>query len=542
MRVSSTLFFRTGLDSINAQQSDLLHLYKQIGTGKRLLTPSDDPLASAQTINLSQSQSLNERFSENRQVAMRSLGTAESTLGDATLLMQDIKTRLVEASNGTLSDADRSTLATVLQGARDSLLGMANARDGAGQYVFSGSKGDIEPFQQINGNVVYKGDQVQRLIQADQTRQIAGSDVGLDVFARATPGSSAYLTRMEPVAGVLPQGTGQMGGPQVQDVGHSDYGKALSVAFKDDAGVIKYTVSVKDPATGSSVSMPDERVYDPANPVLDLSTTNANSSPAGAQQAMVKVSFEGIPANGDTFVIEPASSPGYVSSVQAASGSTLKVSSSRIIDFAVAKPGYTYDLEFTSDAKFDVIVRDAYGAVDTSQSMTGLDFIPGRENTIDLPYGMQVKLTGTPKGPVTGPPLVPGDKVSIVPNETPTDLNIFDALDNVIAALKGDVMTDPSQAAQFRSAIATAMQRTDVVYDNILTVRSSVGTRLNELESLDANGAQRGLGYAAEMTRLEDLDYYTATTQLQLRSSALEAASLAFRRIQSLSLFNQGQG
>lgn len=542
MRVSSTLFFQTGLNSINAQQSDLLHLYKQIGTGQRMLTPSDDPLAAAQTINLSQSQSLNERFSENRQVAMRSLGSAEGTLNDATLLMQNLKTRMVEASNGTLSDSDRSTLATVLQGARDTLLGIANAKDGSGQYLFSGAKGTTEPFQEVNGNVVYRGDQVQRLVQADQTRQISVSDVGLDVFARATPGSSVYLTRMEPLAGLLPQGTGQIGGPQVQDVGHSDFGKSLSVAFETDGASIQYTVSVTDPADAGNVVTYGPRTYDPANPLLDLSTFNANASPAGAQQAMVKVSFEGIPADGDTFVIEPASSPGYVSSVDPASGSTLKVNSSRITDFAVAKSGYTYDLEFTSDTKFDVIVRDANGAVDTSQSMTGLDFIPGRENTIDLPYGMQVKLTGTPKGPVTGPPLVPGDKVSIVPNETPTDLNIFDALDNVIAALKGNVSTDPSQAAQFRSAIATAMQRTDVVYDNILTVRSSIGTRMNEIESLDANGAQRGLGYAAEMTRLEDLDYYTATTQLQLRSSALEAASLAFRRIQSLSLFNQGQG
>ncbi len=35
MRISSNLFFQTGLKSINAQQSDLMHLYQQIGSGQR---------------------------------------------------------------------------------------------------------------------------------------------------------------------------------------------------------------------------------------------------------------------------------------------------------------------------------------------------------------------------------------------------------------------------------------------------------------------------------------------------------------------------
>lgn len=428
MRVSSTLFFQTGLNSINAQQSDLLHLYKQIGTGKRMITPSDDPLAASQSINLSQSQSLNARFSENRQVAMRSLSTAESTLSDATLLMQDIKTRLVEVSNGTLSDADRSTLSSVLKGARDSLLNMANAKDAAGQYLFSGSKGTTEPFQKdASGVVSYAGDNVQRLVQADQTRQIAASDIGTDIFSRATPGSSLYLTQGQANSKEgtsLPAGTGEMGGPQLLDIGHKDYGKTYQLEFgtQNADGTYAFTVTTTgdNPGDGPITYTGN---YDPANPVLQL--------PPGPDP-MVKVSFSGSPADGDTYQIEPAAG---------------------------------------------------------------------------------------------------------------NDVNVFNALGDLINLLDDkSVSLDPNAAANFRTVLSTAMQRTDIVYDNVLTVRSSIGTRLNELDSLEANGDQRGLGYAQEMTRLEDLDYYTATTQLQLRSSALEAASLAFRRIQSLSLFNQGQG
>src|SRR3546814_9158962 len=106
MRISSSLFFQTGLNSINAQQSDLMHLFQQIGSGQRMVTPADDPLAAAQAINISQSQSLSAQYAANRDVAKFDLNTEENTLNSVTLLMQDIKTRLVQAGNGTLSRSE----------------------------------------------------------------------------------------------------------------------------------------------------------------------------------------------------------------------------------------------------------------------------------------------------------------------------------------------------------------------------------------------------------------------------------------------------
>src|SRR5690606_36452205 len=95
MRISSNLFFQTGLNSINAQQSDLVHLYKQVGSGKRMVTPSDDPLASAQAINVSQTLAMGERYAANRKVANQNLGMQDDVLSSVTLQLQDVKTRLV---------------------------------------------------------------------------------------------------------------------------------------------------------------------------------------------------------------------------------------------------------------------------------------------------------------------------------------------------------------------------------------------------------------------------------------------------------------
>lgn len=429
MRISSSLLFQTGLQSINAQQSDLMHLFQQIGSGRRMVTPADDPLAAAQSINIRQSQSMNLRYAENREVAKSNLGIEENTLSSIVDLMVDVKTRLVEAGNGTMSDADRMTLSNVLQHARTTMLGLANATDGNGQYLFSGSRGDVMPF---DDGGVYQGDASQRLIQVDQTRRMAGSDVGSDIFQRATPGVTTYLTA-----------AGKPGG----NIG---------------TGVIS-TASVYK----SDELQPDYR-----------------------------------------FQIEFDTADSY-----------------RVVVIDTSAPG-------------DVVVNPIDHA--PLPDWTGPHpFDPGSDNLIQLPFGVQVKLSGHPAGP--NDPLEPGDTFTVAPAAS-QNLNVFETLDAVIQALEQPFEADPVAQAHFQNVLASSIQRLDVNYDNVLTVRASVGARFNELEALDANGELRNLGYRGDLSRLEDLDYYTATTQLDLRKSALEAATLAFRKIQNTTLFAMGTG
>lgn len=416
MRISSSLFFQTGLNAINAQQADLLHLYQQAASGQRMVTPADDPLGAAQSVNLSQSQSMNERYAANRNVLKVNLGTEENTLGSVATLLSDIKTRLVEAGNGALSDADRATLADVLKNSKEMLFGLANATDGNGQYLFSGFAATQPAFvKNSNGSVSYAGDAGERLIQADPTRRIITGDRGSDVFMGAPAGSRVYLTQ----AAAGNQGTGLIGSPAVTDPQGPHVGMPFTIEFSETAGpnpVLQYTVRTFD-QTGNAVTV------GPSDYAAD---TVALQLPGG-----VRVAFSGLPKAGDSFSVEPAAHPG-------------------------------------------------------------------------------------------------------------TDLNVFGTLDAIIKALETPIEGDPLGGARLGNALASAMQRIDVNYDQALTVRASVGSRLNEIEAIDANGASRGLSYSNQLSKLEDVDYYTVTTQLELRRAALEAAALAFKKIQGTSLFNMG--
>lgn len=412
MRISTSLLFSTSLTTINNQEADLMHLMRQMGEGRRMTSPADDPLAAAQSINIAQSQALNQRYADNRMVAMRDLGSEENTLESLVLLLQDVQTRVIEAGNGMLSDADRATLSDVLANAKESMLGLANATDGNGQYLFSGSQGQTLPYQLVSGRYQYMGDTLQRNIQADQTRQIAGGDVGKDIFNRAQPGTRAYTTTA---------GTATL------------------------------------PNTGTGI-----------------------------------------------------------------------VSKASITDNALAQTNQAFKVDFTSPTAYTVTVMDV--SVDPATVVDGptaFSLLPGAQ-TLDLGHGMQVQFEGAPQA---------GDTFGVDPLAH-TDVNVFDTIDNLITALNTPASGDAIAMANLRNVLNSSIQRFSTSYDNVLTVRASVGARMNELEALDSNGIQRNLGYATALEDLEGLDYYDATMKLNLRKMALEGATLAFKTIQNMSLFN----
>src|SRR5690554_5037001 len=288
MRISSNLFFQTGLNSINAQQADLVHLYRQVGSGKRMVTPSDDPLAAAQAINVSQTLAMSERYAANRQVASQNLGMQDNILGTVTLQLQDVKTRLVEAGNGTMSDVDRNMLAEVLQGARDSLLNLANSTDGNGQYLFSGSKGNSAPFTDAG---VYVGDSSQRLVQVDQTRRIAAADLGIDIFSRAAPGTVGFVT----IPGTDNPGTGVFGKTVITNAQGSAMGKTVEITFTNET---EYEVKLGGVQVDDGATPPAAAVFTYTGPSGKLL--------GGAFG--VELDFSGVPADGATFTLVPQSS------------------------------------------------------------------------------------------------------------------------------------------------------------------------------------------------------------------------------------------
>jgi len=177
------MMYQQNMRGITDSQSAWLKYGEQMSTGKRVNRASDDPVAASQAVVLSQAQAQNSQFATARTFATQRVSIEESTLSQVTTAIQSAQEKIVNAGNGTLSDDDRASLATELQGIRDQILNLANSTDGNGRYIFAGYKTDTAPFDD-QGN--YVGGTLNVEQQVDTSRTMVIGHTGNLVFDSAT--------------------------------------------------------------------------------------------------------------------------------------------------------------------------------------------------------------------------------------------------------------------------------------------------------------------------------------------------------------------
>ena len=282
MRISTNTIFEAGGARISDLQVGINRTAQQISSGRRILNPSDDPVGSARALVISQADSVNDQFAVNRRNASNNLSIAEGVLGGVTTILHNVKTSIVAAGNGVLSDVDRNSIANELQGHFDELLSLANSSDGSDGYLFSGFSSSI-PYAKTQAGAQYNGDQGQKYLQVDTSRQIALSDVGPAIFGNIRTSTTQFNT----------------------------------VANPSNTGQTVATTSINVPTSGNLTGHNYDVVFDNtgANFSIINKTTGATVVPTTSYVSPQTVTFDGIdltltntpgaPAPGDHFSIQP---------------------------------------------------------------------------------------------------------------------------------------------------------------------------------------------------------------------------------------------
>ncbi|MDT8387890.1 MAG: flagellar hook-associated protein FlgL [Thiogranum sp.] len=190
MRISTMQMFRQGIDSILSQQTEVVRTQNQLSTGKRIISPSDDPTGAAQLVGLSETARITEQFLRNSDQARARLEQEDSSLGSIMESLQRARELAVRGLNDTNSAEQRIGLAKEVHQLLDEVMGLANYKDSNGNYLFSGFQVNTVPFTDNGGGTFsYAGDSGQRQIQIGAGRQISDGDSGQAVF-RDIPGVS----------------------------------------------------------------------------------------------------------------------------------------------------------------------------------------------------------------------------------------------------------------------------------------------------------------------------------------------------------------
>ena len=298
MRIATSMIFDTGVSNMNQQTAAALKLTQQISSGKRIITPSDDPVAAAQVLQVQQAKDINGQYTTNLNNAQSALGLEDTQLSTITDALTRIRELTIQGGNSILSASNRQSIAVELRARFDQLLGIANATDGTGQYLFSGYKGNTQPF---TGNVdsmiaapasdvAYLGDDGQRALQISPSNQLAISDSGNDVFRRIAAGNGYFTTTYAAGnTGTAVIDTGTVTNPAAWT---ATANKPLTLSFAVVAGVTTYTVT--DSAT------PTPNTLASGNYVPGQAITLAGQG--------ISFTVSGAPANGDSFTVAASSS------------------------------------------------------------------------------------------------------------------------------------------------------------------------------------------------------------------------------------------
>ncbi|MEL4014526.1 flagellar hook-associated protein FlgL [Dryocola clanedunensis] len=188
MRISTQMMYDQNMRGVTSAQSEWLRYGEQMSTGKRVNRPSDDPIAASQAVVLSQAQSQNSQYALARTFATQKVSLEENVLGQVTTAIQSAQERIVNAGNGTLSDDDRASLATDLEGIRNQILNLANSTDGNGRFIFAGYKTESAPFVEnaTTGKVGYEGGSTGITQTVDAARTMTIGHTGKEVFNSVT--------------------------------------------------------------------------------------------------------------------------------------------------------------------------------------------------------------------------------------------------------------------------------------------------------------------------------------------------------------------
>jgi flagellar hook-associated protein 3 FlgL len=401
------MMFDTSTQNMMKLQSGLYKLQNQMSTGRSILTPSDDPVAAAQALEISQRQSVNNQFIDNQANAASQLSGLESTLRSASDLVSNVMVSATEANNPNISATSRQAIVANINESFNQLLGLANSTDGQGQHMFSGLRGNTTPFTVSgspgNRTITYGGDDGARQLQVDSGRIMDVSAPGSNVFGRIPQGNGQFSFS----DAATNTGTGTLG-PSSNISGYD--GSTYKLTFTAP-GV--YTLDVTT-ASGSVTSTPGQ-VYTPGSDIV---------LPSAAAAQQIKINISGTPAVGDTFSVDPAANQ-----------------------------------------------------------------------------------------------------------------DIFTTLDKMVKALNANVSSSATTKAAYQNQITQITQNLSQAFDHLLTAQTSVGARQLELQNLGNAGSDRNLQYQADLSKLQDLDYTKATSDMANQKMVLEAAQLSFKQISQMSLF-----
>ncbi len=195
MRITMNMQKNETLLTLNDQQEQINQLSQEISSGVKLTSPSDDPSAWSQAMNVQQSLREYNSFLGGINFATGWDQATESALSQLSDLVSQAKQIAISASSAN-STSQNAALASQLDGILQQAVTLANSQYGD-QYIFGGTSTTTAPFSidDSTGTVNYSGDSNSIKVKTSSSDASSGGSTvvnltGDQVFSYSSGGST----------------------------------------------------------------------------------------------------------------------------------------------------------------------------------------------------------------------------------------------------------------------------------------------------------------------------------------------------------------
>ena len=537
-----------GVQNILRQQAEVVRSQDQLSRGERILAPSDDPSAASRVIDLNEAISQIGQFDENANYATQRLNLEETTLTSVNNVLQRVRELAIQAGNtGTYDLESEQAIASELREKLDELLDYANTQDENGDYLFSGFQSRTQAFTTDGlGNFFYNGDEGQLGIQIGSNRQVIANDSGAEVFQLVREGNGVFATDAHTTNG----GTARIStGTVVDPSAYQAQDFTIRFASPPD------TYDVINTTTGATVLA--------AQPYVDGGAITFNG---------VEVDISGQPAAADEFTVRASRNQDIFTSIHDLITSLETPGSGNVrgtLGGDYINNGWDAGETITFDITFDgqtVNVSVPTGGAPTNNTISAaiMASIGGDANVTTNPDG-SLTLAGTTPG-LDATFYLDGTDVRFITHGADGTATQSVVINNMADSGSGDAVLDTtssgnsvSTSAIVDSAVAgsaasfapggaprvllsqqigNALENIDQSMQKVIDTTTSIGGRLNSIESQQLDNEDKKLYLQGVLSELKDLDYAEAISNLTFQTTALQIAQQTFVKVQGLNLFN----
>lgn len=531
MRISTSQIFNIAMRSMADANKSIIKTQEQLSTGKRVLTPADDPVAATKILALNDEKASIGQYKRNIAIAQNNLSLEESILKSVNGSIQRIQELTVAAGNtATLSDREYRSMAVEVEQRLDELMNLLNTKNSSGDYIFGGYASASEPF---SGNSTegfsYNGNSGQQRIQVSAATSVAATDSGKKLFMDIQSHASSVQTMASPTNRSVPPATINIGLVSDQLAFNEFYPENMVIAFNADSDVTPSgkNFTVTERATGRVIVA---NVPYNAGEEIEVHgvTFRISGSPNSgtASQAANRGFGSGAAPDFTAAAFSTAPSTFTVRVGNHSETLTLDADLTSVNDLAAT-------LNSTVNGNAQKLARLGISVDNQGFHMPkGVNFVVGNGSAaIDAAMGFD---TRSGVATTDGARAESGDRFFIESTNKQDLLTTVSRFKEVMANFDDS----PEDRKLMTETVNSTLANLGHSQTSILEVVSQIGARVNTLESTLDLHLDTEFVTDEILSSLHDVDWVEATTRLSSQSLILQAAQQSFIRVSQLSLFS----